>query len=269
MRMLLLAGSAIASLCFSPAIRAACEHILAPPLREISTPGSYCLDANRDQPIVIRANDVDLDCRGRTLTHRDDEPWANYGVHVDRVSNVTVRNCRLQGWNTSIALDRPTNVELINNTIDADGPAIGVFGDDRPDGAVRLTGNRIFYYNARNGADTAISVNHTPQPVLTNNIVAGFRGSTSVYLNRSPDAQLTGNQFLDLNEGGAAAVRIEQSPRARLVHNTVMLRRGVDGRGLVDADEATCIENVFINTVHSGLERCVVRRYNVEQISND
>ncbi|QQQ03589.1 NosD domain-containing protein [Lysobacter enzymogenes] len=269
MRLLPLAAFAAAACLFAaPAL--ACDTVLPPEQRDIDAPGKYCLAANRENPIRINASDVELDCRGRTLTHRDDEPWVNEGVHLRGGSRVLVRNCRLVGWTLSMVVDQYADAQLLNNTVLANGPAISVHGSDRAEGdGLKLTGNRIFYYDARDGAEWAITINHSPKPVLTNNLVAGFRGYSAIMLNRAADAQLTGNQLLDLNEGGAAAVRMEQSPRARLVHNTVMLRRGVSAKGLVGASDATCIENVFVNVVDSGFELCSVRRHNVDQINND
>lgn len=269
MRFVSLTALAAAAYLFAAPV-AACDTVLAPDQRDIDAPGKYCLAANREAPIRINASDVELDCRGRTLSHREDEPWLNEGVHLRNGSRAVVRNCRLTGWSLALVVDQYTDAQLLNNTIVAGGRAISVYGTDRPGGdGLSLTGNRIYYYDAHTGSEEAIAINHSPKPTLTNNLVAGFRGYNTIMLNRSADAQLTGNQLLDMNEGGSAAVRMEQSPRARLVHNTAMLRRGVSARGLVGAVDATCIENVFINTVHSGFEQCVVRRHNVEQINND
>ena len=269
MRLLPLAAFAAAACLFAaPAL--ACDTVLPPEQRDIDAPGTYCLAANRENPIRINASDVELDCRGRSLTHRQDEPWANEGVHLRGGSRAVVRNCRLVGWNLAMSVEDYSDAQLLNNTIVADGQAISARGPDRPEGGgLRLTGNRIFYYQAQTGAERAIDINHSPKPVLTNNLVAGFRGYTAIHLNRAADAQLTGNQLLDLNEGGGIAVDMRESPRARLVHNTVMLRRGVNAKGLAGASDATCIENVFVNVVDAGFEPCSVRRHNLHQISND
>lgn len=270
MRILPFAGLALSGLFFIPVAHAACDTVLAAQVREINAPGSYCLAANRDAPIEIRADDVELDCRGRSLIHPVQEPSWSSGVHLIRGNNVTVRNCRFEGWTLSLVAEQFANVRILNNTFLPEGPAITVYGSDRPDGdGAQIIGNRVIFYGSRQGAEHAIGVWHSPRAVLTNNLVAGFQGSTSVRLDHSPDAQLTGNQLLDLNEGAATAFELVDSPRGRFVHNTVMLRRGVDARGLRGALEATCIENVLINVVRAGLEGCVVARYNVEKINND
>lgn len=270
MRILSFSGLAVVGLMFSPAALAACETVLAPQVREINAPGAYCLSANRNEPIVIRADNVELDCRGRSIARTAHSSSGDHGVHLARGNNVTVRNCRFEGWNFSLLAEQFENVQILNNSFLPEGIAITLHGSDRPEGdGAKLIGNRIFYYQSQQGAEHAIGVWHSPRAVLTNNLVAGFRGFAAVRLDRSPDAQLTGNQLLDLNEGGASAFDLLYSPRARFVHNTVMLRRGVDGRGLRGATDATCIENVFINAVHSGLESCVVSRHNLDQLSND
>jgi len=269
MRSSLAFGLALTGL-FVAAPALACDTVLEPDQRFIDRPGKYCLGADRNQPIAILADEVELDCRGRTLTWTPGDGNDGIGVHLRRGDKATVRNCRLQGWSYGILVSERGNAQVLNNTVVDGGVGIAVQGNDRPeDENARLIGNRIFYYGPGRGADSAIAVQHAAKPVLTNNLIAGFRGASAILLDRAADAQLTGNQLLDLNEGGSAAVRMEYSPRARLVHNTAMLRRGVDGRGLVGAVDATCIENVFINTVVSGFELCSVRRYNLEQINND
>lgn len=269
MRLFVSVALAATAYCFAaPAL--ACDTVLAPDLRYIDAPGKYCLAANREESIVINASDVELDCRGRTLTRRTDQPSASEGILLRYGARATVRNCRLVGWNQSMVVDRYPDAQLLNNTIVADGPAITVYGTGRPEGdGLKLIGNRISYYDARNGSDRAIEVSESHKAALTNNLLAGFRGGDAILLQRAADAQLTGNQLLDLNEGGGVAVRMRESPRARLVHNTVMLRRGVAGRGLVGAVDATCIENTFINVVHAGFEQCVAWRHNLNQINND
>ncbi|QWP75201.1 right-handed parallel beta-helix repeat-containing protein [Lysobacter sp. K5869] len=269
MRIILRTGLALAGL-IAAGSAFACDTVLDPQQRFIDRPGKYCLNANRDQPIAILADDVELDCRGRTLTWKPNDGNDGVGLHLRRGDKAIVRNCRLQGWSYGILVSERGNAQVLNNTVYANGVGIAVHGSERPeDENARLIGNRVFYYTQGNGADAAIEVQHAAKPVLTNNLIAGFRGRSAILLDRAPDAQLTGNQMLDLNEGGSEAVRMEYSPRAKLVHNTAMLRRGVNGRGLVGAQDATCIENVFINTVESGFQSCSVRRYNVEQIVND
>ncbi len=269
MRIFMRTGLALACL-IGAGSALACDTVLDPQQRFIDQPGKYCLNADRNQPIAILADDVELDCRGRTLSWTPNDGNDGVGVHLRRGDKAVVRNCRLQGWSYGILVSERGNAQVLNNTVVDGGVGIAVHGSERPeDENARLIGNRIFYYGQGQGADSAIAVQHAAKPVLTNNLVAGFRGWSAILLDRAPDAQLTGNQLLDLNEGGSAAVRMEQSPRARLVHNTAMLRRGIDGRGLVGAVDATCIENVFINTVAPGFQQCSVRRYNLEQINND
>ncbi|QQP97315.1 right-handed parallel beta-helix repeat-containing protein [Lysobacter enzymogenes] len=269
MRNFIHAGLALA--CLAGAGSAlACDTVLDPDRRFIDQPGKYCLAADRTAPVAILADNVELDCAGHRLTWTPGDGNDGIGVHLRRGDKATVRNCRLYGWSYGILVSERGNAQVINNTVDAGGIGIAVQGSDRPqDENARLIGNRIFYYGPGNGANAAIEIQHAAKPVLINNVVAGFRGWSAIWLDRAPDARLTGNQLLDLNEGGSAAVRMEYSPRAHLVHNTAMLRRGLSGRGLVGALDATCVENVFINTSPSGFDECSVKRDNVEQIVND
>lgn len=268
MRILPFAGLALTGLLLSHTAHAACDTVLSPEVRSIDAAGTYCLAANRSAPIEVRADNVELDCRGRTLSRPSNSPGFGTGVLL-RGDNLTVRNCRFEGWQFSVLAEQFLNVQILNNTFIPEGPAITAYGSDRPEGdGLRVIGNRVLFYGSQNGAEQAIGIWHSPRAVLTNNVVAGFMGHAALRLDRSPDAQLTGNQLLDLNEGGSVGVELIFSPRARVVHNTVILRRGVNAHGLSGASEATCIENILINAVHSGLEGCVVTRYNVEQINN-
>jgi hypothetical protein len=59
MRMLPLAGLALSGLFFSHSALAACDTVLAPDLRYIEAPGSYCLNADRARQIIISADNVE------------------------------------------------------------------------------------------------------------------------------------------------------------------------------------------------------------------
>ena len=81
----------------------------------ITTPGIWCLDHDLAGPIpeaepesenyriAIEADDVVLDCNGYRVLGDPAQPQRHYGVHVlpDR-SRVTVRNCRIEGFEAGI-----------------------------------------------------------------------------------------------------------------------------------------------------------------------
>jgi hypothetical protein len=72
----------------------------------ISTAGHYCLNANFSQnfaasPVTINASNVLLECNDRTITNTG--AGAPNGITVNNQSQVTVRNCNLNGFGRGIA----------------------------------------------------------------------------------------------------------------------------------------------------------------------
>jgi len=251
----------------------ACDTFLPANQIGISAPGKYCLSANRSLPIEINGSGIELDCRSRTLTNPIIGGGSAVGIAVRGGDKVVVRNCRVDGFQTGIQADVAGGAQLLNNTVlrAQDTPIVvhgNPFGPPDPQAEpVRIVGNRVIGYNRDSGQPAswgpALRVHGLPRAVIANNVVAGYRGPGGLELGESADAQLTGNQFLDF-DGGHGLIRLMNSPRARVVHNTIMARQPI-GEGLSGAVDATCVENVFINVQPSGFAACSVARYNVEQ----
>ncbi|MGO4260907.1 hypothetical protein [Lysobacter sp. TAB13] len=276
MRLIPIAGLALTGLMLS-ANALACDTILEPTRVAINGPGKYCLSANRSLPIEIFGSDVELDCRSRTLTN----PAVNggpgggapYGIRVNPGTKVTVRNCRVDGFPIGIDMAAQSGGQLLNNTVlrAQDTPIMfhgqGNNGDPLAE-PNRIVGNRIVGY-VNNGSQPpnwgpAMRLIGLSRGVISSNVIAGYSGQTGLELMESPDAQLISNQFLDFHAVNRM-IRLEQSPRVRVVHNTIMSREPNVAQGISGATDATCIENVFINTQRSGFSECAVTRYNVEQ----
>ncbi|MEG3788715.1 right-handed parallel beta-helix repeat-containing protein [Lysobacter sp. CCNWLW3] len=270
MRFIPFAGLTLSGLiCCTSAL--ACDTVLTPDVITISESGSYCLNANRDRPILITASQVELDCKGRTVSRRPDSTSEYIGIRADLGDGVTIRNCRVDGYRSGITMTVERSAQLINNTVlNSTEIAIGVAGsrDPGPPG-IRLTGNRVIGYKLGDDAYSvwtpAFDVWDAPGVQLINNVVVGYRGARGVLLKRSPDAQLTGNQFLDFMVEASGVIALDESPRARLVHNTVAMDR-VRAREAFYANTAdhTCVENIAINTQGWG-SGCAVSRHNIEQ----
>lgn len=274
MRLTSKTGLALAGLLLS-ANALACDTILPATQVGISAPGKYCLSGNRSLPIEINGPDIELDCRTRTLTNPSTGggPGGGVGIMVRGGGKVVVRNCRVDGFANGIQADVASGAQLLNNTVlRAQDTPIIVHGNPfqgppgPPAEPVRIVGNRVIGYDSGQPANwgPALRVHGLPGAVIANNVVAGYRGRGGLELGESPDAQLTGNQFLDF-ETGHRMIQFMNSPRARVVHNTIMSRQPI-GEGLVGAVDATCVENVFINVLPSGFASCSVARYNVEQL---
>ncbi|SDX62399.1 right-handed parallel beta-helix repeat-containing protein [Lysobacter enzymogenes] len=274
MRHLANTGLALAGLLLS-ANALACDTILPPTQVGVHLPGKYCLSANRSLPIEIDGADIELDCRSRTLASA--QPGnSETGIRVRGGNKVVVRNCRIEGFAVGIFLEARSGAQLLNNTVlRAQFTPIVARGEYFQGGPidpqiepVRIVGNRVIGYGqgGTTNPGAALIVQGLPRATISNNVVAGFSGPTGLELVESPDAQLTGNQFLDFSRGDRL-LRLQNSPRARIVHNTIMSRQPTVFEGLSGATDATCVENVFINTVRSGFADCAVARYNVEQQS--
>ncbi|UHQ21320.1 hypothetical protein LVB77_11525 [Lysobacter sp. 5GHs7-4] len=270
MRFMPYLGLALFGLGFSTAA-SACDTVLTPDVNTIAASGSYCLNASRDRPIRIVASNVELDCKGRTVSRRTDAQGEHIGIEVEPGNGVTVRNCRVDGYRSGILLTAERDAQLINNTIlRATEIAITVNGSRIPGPpGIRLTGNRVIGYWRGNDEYSvwtpAFDISNAPGVQMVNNVVVGYRGARGVVLAHSPDAQLTGNQFLDFTAEASGVISLTDSPRARLVHNTVAMDQ-VRAREAMYSDTAdhTCVENIAINTQGWGAG-CAVSRYNIEQ----
>lgn len=271
MRLIPMTGLAIASLMLS-ANALACDTILGADRVSIDAPGKYCLSANRTLPIEIHASNVELDCRTRTLTYPSAGPAGPaIGIRVDPGENVIVRNCRIEGFPVGIDMASFRNGQLLNNTVlRASEQPIVVHGhsNDPLGEPSRIVGNRILGYVQGGGLPPnwgpALRVVGQGRVLVSNNVIAGYGGPDGLHLMESPDAQIISNQFLDF-QAGHRMIRLELSPGARIVHNTIMMRQPGGAFGLSGATGATCIENVFINTITPGFLDCAVTRHNVEQ----
>ncbi|KRA20630.1 hypothetical protein ASD69_04760 [Lysobacter sp. Root604] len=267
MRVVPTLGLALSGLLCSTSVLA-CDTVLAADVYVIDAPGKYCLNANRDHPLTIDASDVELDCKTRTIS-RGDQQNGHIGIEVRRHDNVTVRNCRVDGYPVGIEMLIERNGQLINNTVSNAGQPIFVSGSRDPQGS-RLTGNRVVGYE-RQGHEVpawtpAIEVWDLPKSQLINNVVVGYRGNRGILMMRSPESQLTGNQMLDFLAEADGVISMQESPRTRLVHNTIALQT-VRGRSAVSSDtnDHTCVENIVVNAMGGGFEICGVSRFNVVQ----
>lgn len=272
MRLIPIAGLALTGLMLSTSAFA-CDTIVSPQQVSIYGPGKYCLSANRSLPIEISGPDIELDCRTRTITNPSPNGGGPTGIRINSGDKVIVRNCRVDGFPIGIDMNVQSNAQLLNNTVlHARDVAIMVHGNngnnDPLSEPTRIVGNRVIGYP--NGNDPspswgpALRAIGLGRAVISNNVVVGHNGPVGLELFESPDAQLISNQFLD-SSAVDRMIRLEQSPRVRVVHNTIMSRQPNVAFGLSGASGATCVENVFINTIHSGFSECAVTRYNVEQ----
>lgn len=269
MRSIPFTGLALAGLLLSPSAFA-CDSFVGAQQISVHGPGKHCLSANRSLPIEISGSDIELDCRTRSITNPTPDSGPAVGIRVNPGSKVVVRNCRVEGFLIGIDMAVQSESQLLNNTVlGARDHPIMVHGGNDPHGEPsRIVGNRVIGYPNGNSPSPswgpAVRVSGLGRAVISNNVVAGFSGPTGLELFDSPDAQLLSNQFLDFHQAGQM-IRLQHSPRARIVHNTIMSREPSVAQGLSGASGATCVENVFINTIQPGFSECAVTRHNVVQ----
>lgn len=271
MRLIPMAGLALGGLVLS-FNALACDTVVPAEQVSIQGPGKYCLSANRTMPIDIQGSDIELDCRTRSVINPVPGGASGPGIRVGGGERVTVRNCRVDGYAVGIDMHVFAEGQLLNNTVvrAVDAP-ITVHGSGFSDPlrpATRIVGNRVIGYSDPNqpqpNGQPALRISNLGRAVISTNVVAGHRGR-GLWLMDSPDAQLSSNQFLDLDLADRA-IQLDYSPRARIVHNTVMQRQPSLQQALAGATEATCVENVVINIGgRSGFHECAVTRHNVEQ----
>lgn len=121
----------------------------------ITQPGKYCLaqdytiNSATARAITIAANDVTLDCRGHTIRNlAASNAGSSEGIYAFGRSNLTVKNCRIQGGFTngiSLVQDNAKPTTAYYNTIENNfvgGPywhGIRAYGS-----ALEIRGNRVY-----------------------------------------------------------------------------------------------------------------------------
>ncbi|MFC7046014.1 right-handed parallel beta-helix repeat-containing protein [Halobacteriaceae archaeon GCM10025711] len=144
----------------------------------ISEPGTYDLtgDISNESATTclhVTASDVVIDGNGHTVhgTHAEDELRTSAGIEIDdgpagvdadestTVSNVTVRDVRVTGWDTGVRATYASDVRLENVTrVDGAAPdSAGTTG--------RLRGGAIFVKNATGVTITHSTVADTPKGI--------------------------------------------------------------------------------------------------------
>lgn len=257
-----------------PVVRApreACTMINAVP-RTISTPGSYCLDADLVSTtfagILIQSSHVSLDCRSHSITQQVRD-IGGYGIAVNPgVQNVAIRNCRVKNFDRGISTGFPmTNLQILNNRVE-DAFSVGI---QAAGNRARVIGNQVV--DTRNiPGQQSVGISIGPQDlgvpavgvVVQDNVVAGTKSDATpfgIMVAGSSSPQLTNNRILDLQPGpGNAGLAIYLSQfqgmdttHAKLTNNTMMARVPlVQGVFSVGGVTATCVGNIAIGLSASG-----------------
>lgn len=248
-----------------------CQWITSVPYN-ITAPGYYCLKQNISTDLIggaieIQANDVTLDCKGRSITHTSptNEATGIGGGGFGPIHDVTVRSCKVVNFSTGIVFSPGAErIEIINNDVlqsALDGIVIWANNS-------RIVGNNLLNANDRIGLGFVRNITATAfEPgvrstgnVITNNVIAGSSGAGSIWgirVDMAVDVTVNNNQIVDLRpnaNGFAHSISIDASSSARVISNVMMSREG-NVVGVV-AGNSLCTRNIAIGLANDGYMWC-------------
>jgi hypothetical protein len=183
----------------------------------ILAPGNYCLTQDftvaSGYGIIISSDDVVVDCNHHRLRNTDPAAYAPGVSNGVEHSNLTVRNCVIEGFREGVSMSTntpPGNRENVieNNTIlRFHGQGIIVWGS-----GVRIEGNHISQaLGDDNGGMIGIALwsmdNNAAGNVVRNNVITDFRpgafanpsGTLGIYVATDRDTVIEGNTISGLN----------------------------------------------------------------------
>lgn len=210
----------------------------------ISSAGHYCLNGNFSaayaaSPVTINASNVVLDCNDHTVTNTG--AGAPNGITVNNQSNVTVRNCSINGFGRGIAYYETVVGSSRNNRIERNDIRRSRVAGIQVGGSANLVdGNRISEnVGPPSGTTYGILVNSASAQgvgnVVRNNIVtniapASYVQTYGIYLLDVDNSVVIGNTISalfppqDMNAhgiwGGLNAIG------SAAINNTVLSRTG-------------------------------------------
>jgi len=183
----------------------------------IDTPGHYCIDQDFETTNVgafvqIVADDVVFDCNGHTLRNTTPTNWGTGVFAGDNRSNVTVRDCTLDGFGTGIYLSGSVEPGAQGNTLRGNQVlrsgyvGIQVWGSGNLIAGNRVTGNTAAQNGAAYGIYLISGNNQGIGNVIRDNIVADFKvtppgagaSSTGIFFGQVHNTEVTGNHVSGL-----------------------------------------------------------------------
>lgn len=147
----------------------------------INTPGTWCLARDLTTMITegfvvfIGSHDVTLDCNGHRLASRAMNPNAEtWGIIAADRRNITVRNCRVDGFRFGILLQNGSGLEASNNRL-SKNTYVGIFvvGDNSV-----IKNNVVF---DTGGRDSAIGIEGVGDVDIIDNVVSGVKPAATSF----------------------------------------------------------------------------------------
>ncbi len=246
----------------------------------IRAPGRYCYAADLESPSVnglsIEASDVSLDCRGfRTTSALPRTPGSDGIYTVGAVRNVTIRNCRVTGFDRGItAFAGAVGARILDNHVDAaQTVGIGAWGD-----GAQVVGNRVTNTSPAQAGQYSNGISLLPRTpeiaatgqALVRNVVVNVYGSpqsTGILVYGSAAPLIKGNTVMALRptfQGVTAGIFLgdwQQGARttaAQVIENQIMNRSSgyTDFAAQTTQSVATCLRNVSVGVAFSALQSC-------------
>jgi len=193
-------------------------HVIHPPVT-ISAPGYYVLDADvlncsADCAVLIKAHGVTLDGRGHKITGQSRDN--TYGIKVEGVQQVVMRDVSLSGWKTGIHLANVSN-SFVEQATTSDNRYAGVYLDGCTSNVIKggtANSNRVGFDTWYGVALWHSSRNHVLDYTATD------QGS-GVALMYSDENSISGNTL----ERNCYGLYIQDS------HGNTFSANSIDGRG--------------------------------------
>ncbi|MCI0475629.1 MAG: right-handed parallel beta-helix repeat-containing protein, partial [Anaerolineales bacterium] len=220
------------------------------------------------QPIIIMADNVTLNCQNSAIIGEG----VGVGILIQNHRNVTIRNCRVRGWDVGMYVVRGSNFRIENNDFS------GNFLDDNsniehlkpiPHGGLILNGiqNSRVVGNIANGNIAGIQIANSRQVLVQSNTTNRNRG-WGIYLYGTTASQIFSNTVEYCNRscpewgqdagcGAAGIVLTMQSDRNQIGWNILT----ADGDGIYQgnlpetaSNDNEIMYNTISNSVANGIE---------------
>lgn len=260
--------------------RLRCTMVTSLPLT-ISAPGRYCYGADLSTSsfsgVRIEASDVTLDCAGFRTTSSLPRSGGSDGIYTaGEVRNVTIRNCRVGGFDRGItAFAGAVGTRILDNHVDAaQTMGIGAWGD-----GAQVIGNRVTNTHPAEPGQYANGISLLPvapetparNQVVARNVVVNVYGSaqtTGIVVSGSTAPKIVGNTILSLrpDEGGHAIglwlsgwAQGARTTSATVADNQLMTRPSAsytDFAAETIESATSCTGNVTIGVSASNLWSC-------------